>query len=282
MKSFKITSRGGFTARRCHITPKHLSMKSFKITIIILTALMGNLAFAATPKVVAHRGHWTPEGSAQNSIRSLEKADSIGCFASEFDVWLTADSVLIVNHDATINGYVIEDNQSAVILAQKLPNGENVPTLDAYLQAASPLTCRLVCELKEHDSKSSEIKAVKKIVAMIDKYGLSDRTDYITFSSDAFKKFIKQTRGGNEVYYLNGDYVPTQIKHMGGAGMDYHVSVFKKHPEWIDEAHNLGLKVNAWTVNKPEDMQWCIDHGVDFITTNDPELLQSILQNQAQ
>ena len=30
------------------------------------------------------------------------------------------------------------------------------------------------------------------------------------------------------------------------------------------------MKVNAWTVDKDEDIRWCIDNGVDFITTNVP------------
>ena len=65
-------------------------------------------AVAGTPKVIAHRGYWETEGSAQNSIRSLFKADSIGCYASEFDIWMTKDSVVVLNHDPSINGIVIE------------------------------------------------------------------------------------------------------------------------------------------------------------------------------
>ena len=57
---------------------------------------------------------------------------------------------------------------------------------------------------------------------------------------------------------------------MGCAGPDYHFSVFKKHPEWIKECHDLGMKVNAWTVNDAKDMEWLISQGVDFITTNEP------------
>ena len=49
------------------------------------------LVCLAQPKVVAHRGYWTTEGSAQNSIASLQKAAEIGCWGSEFDVWMTAD-----------------------------------------------------------------------------------------------------------------------------------------------------------------------------------------------
>ena len=71
---------------------------------------------------------------------------------------------------------------------------------------------------------------------------------------------------------------PKKLKEIGAAGMDYHYKVFMAHPEWIKECHDLGLKTNAWTVNKKEDLQWCIDNGIDFITTNEPVLLQKMLK----
>lgn len=37
---------------------------------------------------------------------------------------------------------------------------------------------------------------------------------------------------------------------MGLAGLDYSIKVLKQHPEWIKEAHQLGLEVNVWTVDK--------------------------------
>ena len=67
-------------------------------------------------------------------------------------------------------------------------------------------------------------------------------------------------------------------KDLGAAGLDYHMGVIKKHPEWIKEAHDLGLKVNVWTVDKAEDMKWLIDQKVDFITTNEPTVAQEILK----
>nr|WP_242489640.1 hypothetical protein [Bacteroides thetaiotaomicron] len=36
------------------------------------------------------------------------KADSIGCYGSEFDVWLTADDELMLNHDGWHEGYSLE------------------------------------------------------------------------------------------------------------------------------------------------------------------------------
>ena len=249
--------------------------------ILLLVAIMfagACVMQAAKPKVIAHRGYWNTAGAAQNSIRSLVKADSIGCYASEFDVWMTPDSVMIVNHDPTINGVIIQDTPSAEVRKQKLGNGEIVPTLDEYLEKAKGLNTRLVLELKTHDSRAREKAAVKKSVDMIKKYGLADRTDYIVFSKDAFKEFIKVAPKGSKVYFLNGDYTPGQIKYAKGAGIDYSLKVMKKHPEWIKECHEKGLEVNVWTVNEPEDMKWCIEQGVDYITTNEPERLQQMLK----
>ena len=126
-----------------------------KLTLIYLTGLLtiSITNVNAQPKVVAHRGHWDTEGSAQNSIRALIKADSIKCDACEFDVWLTADKQLVVNHDNTINGYEIETTSSDTILSQKLKNGELLPSLSQFLDVAKLLTVDLVLEIKPHKNR---------------------------------------------------------------------------------------------------------------------------------
>ena len=121
-----------------------------KLVFICLMGILVTLTVNAQPKVVAHRGYWDIEGSAQNSIRALIKADSIQCDACEFDVWLTADKKLVVNHDDHINGYVIETTSSDTILNQKLKNGEYLPSLDQFLDVAKRLTIDLVLEIKPH------------------------------------------------------------------------------------------------------------------------------------
>lgn len=224
-------------------------------------------------KVIAHRGHWMPEGSAQNSLRSLIKADSINCFGSEFDVWLTADDVLVVNHDRKFKNVVIEETPSSEVLDIVLDNGEKLPRLDTFLDAAKNTDVRLICELKEHADKKQEDKAVKMLVRMIHEKGLDNRVVYITFSKEALSGLIKEAPSGTEVYYLEGDMTPAQLKEIGAAGPDYSLKTFRSHPEWIKEAKDLGLKVNIWTVNDEKDMKWCLDNEADFITTNFPERL---------
>ena len=251
-----------------------------RIILLAMAAIItGMSAMAQQSKVVAHRGYWKAPGSAQNSIRALVKADSIGCWGSEFDVWSTADGVLVVNHDASYNGVAIATSRSHEVLSQILPNGEYLPSLASYLEKCKACPdINVVLELKSHTDKKQEEKAVKKAIKLVKRYGLEKRTTYITFSREATLNFIKYAPKGTEVYYLSGDIAPAELKAMGCAGLDYSLGTMKKHPEWITECHQLGLKVNIWTVNAPDDLQWCIDHGADFITTNEPELLQQMLK----
>lgn len=255
-------------------------MKLGKIILCAAALAAGTGIMNAESKVVAHRGYWDTPGSAQNSIRSLVKADSIGCWGSEFDVWCTPDGELVVDHDGVINGYAVESTPSKIYTSQKLKNGEYIPTLDQYLQAAKDLNIMLVCEIKPHKNLANERHAITKTLDLVKKYGLENRMAYITFSKPGFLQLIKEAPAGTSVQYLNGDYVPEQIKFLGGNGIDYKLKIMRKHPEWIKECRDLGVTTNAWTVNKQEDLQWCIDNGLDFITTNDPELLIKMLKEK--
>lgn len=90
----------------------------------------------AQTQVIAHRGFWKTEGSAQNSVTALKKAAEAKVYGSEFDVQMTADNVLVVNHDDKIEGHVIAETPYEELQFLKLKNGETLPTLDDYLNAA--------------------------------------------------------------------------------------------------------------------------------------------------
>lgn len=250
-------------------------VKKFTLALGLIAASAA--AAFAQPKVIAHRGHWTPEGSAQNSLASFSKADAIGVYGSEFDVWFTADDQLVVNHDRKFKGVCMPEATGAEATAIVLDNGEYLPTLDAYLRLAkSKPETRLILEMKSLPSLQREDLAAAKIAEMLKEYDLLDRTDIIAFSINAcltFKKLLPDTK----IYYLDGDMTPQKIKKLGLAGIDYSKDALRKHPEWVQEAHDKELEVNVWTVDSEEDMRYFIDLGVDYITTNHPEKLQALL-----
>lgn len=254
-----------------------MKLKNILSVFALMLASYANIQAQQT-KVIAHRGFWKTSGSAQNSITALVKADSIHCYGSEFDVWITTDGQLVVNHDETFKGVTIQDATAAVCTAVRLDNGEQLPTLEQYLSRGQQLTTRLILELKPHRTPEQETKAIEGIVRMIKDFNLENRVEYISFSKHATKEFIRLAPKGTPVYYLSGDATPQELKSWGCAGPDYHFSVFQKNPEWIEQCHKLGMKVNAWTVNDAKNMQWLIEHKVDFITTNEPVLLQQELK----
>ena len=251
-----------------------------KLILAAAMLLTGSAAVAAQPKVISHRGYWTAPNSAQNSLASFTKADSVGVFGSEIDVWLTADDKLIVNHDRVYKGTDINMEKSTLkeITSIVLPNGENIPTLDAYLRlvATKPNT-RLILEMKSLSDLKREDLAAEKIIKALRKYNLLDRTDIIAFSINACLAFKKLMPDGR-IFYLNGDLAPRSIKKLGRTGIDYSMSVLRKNPKWVEQAHKEGLEVNVWTVDTEEDMRYFIDLGVDYITTDYPERLQALLK----
>ncbi len=249
-----------------------MKLRSLAFSLLALGALS---AAAGRPQVVAHRGHWKPEGSAQNSIRALVKADSVGADAVELDVWISSDDVLYVNHDPSFQGVVIETSDSATLSKLRLSNGEPLPTLDSYLEVAKNLRPDLVVEMKTHTDPKREDVAVEKVIDMIAEKGLTDRTCYITFSRNSFNNLVAMS--GRPVQFLTAGS-PCALKQIGGSGADYHISVYKSNPQWIKELHDLGLTVNIWTVDTPADIQWCIDHDADFITTDEPELAMELVK----
>ena len=81
-------------------------MKILSVILMFITSVM----HAQNTQLIAHRGFWKTENSAQNSISSLKNAQQLGVYGSEFDVRMTKDSVLMINHDEDINGILIAEN----------------------------------------------------------------------------------------------------------------------------------------------------------------------------
>ncbi len=234
----------------------------------------------AEPQVVAHRGYWKTEGSAQNSIASILNAGRIAAYGSEFDVNLTCDGALVVNHDFTYHGLKIYENTLADLRCDtlRLSNGEIIPTLDEYLEASKQYPeMKLVFELKSEGDPQYEAVALPACVEAITRLGVADRVEFISFSLSACKEFAR-LMPKNVVEYLGGEIAPAELHKMGITGIDYEYNVFYEHPEWIGEAHKLGMVVNTWTVNQEEDMRKLLELGVDQITTNEPELAQRVIR----
>lgn len=256
-----------------------LLLASFAVLLLICPTF-GQEMFQKN-KVIAHRGAWKAQAFPQNSLASLREAVRLGCEGSEFDVWMTSDEVLVVNHDGDFEGLPIETSTYEQLLTKKLPNGEKIPTLKEYLAEGMKQTgTKLILEFKPSSLGIARSERVGELaVKTVQEMKAEKWVDYITFSYEGGKKAIATDPEAN-VAYLTGDKSPAQLKSDGFFGFDYNIRVLRMKPEWIAEAQQLGLTVNAWTVNSPEDMTWLLDQNTDFITTDEPELLFELIQKR--
>lgn len=254
--------------------------------LLALTSCTGKTGFPKIDQkgktaIVAHRGYWNCEaaGFSENSIASLKAAQDNGLWGSECDIHITTDDVVLVFHDNLINGERIDTCASTHFADYRLPNGETIPTLDEYLtQAEKCEKTILVIELKQEITMEREDLLVDKTIDALEAHNLLDpkRIVFISFSkymcdriAAEFPEFVNQ--------YLEGDFTPEELAADGINGFDYEKKVIKKDSTIVARAHKLGMSTNVWTVNKPEQMQYYIDLGINAITTNEPMVLRELL-----
>ncbi len=225
--------------------------------------------------VVAHRGAFKKNNFPENSIAALKEAIRLKCTGSEFDVRMTADDSLIINHDPDYNKLVIEKTPYADLIKFKLSNGEKLPTLREYILAGleNNTSTQLVCEIKPSGVSKERGKAIaEKSLKLFKKLEADKNVSYISFDYNILKKIV-ELNPSVITQYLDGNKSPEQLKADGISGCDYHFSVFQNNPEWITLAKQNSILLNAWTVNNAKEMDWLIANDFDFITTNEPELL---------
>ena len=234
--------------------------------------------------IVAHRGFWNCEeaGYAKNSIAALRCAQENDFWGSEFDVNMTKDGVLIVYHDSSIDGKLIENHPYSEFKDVRLANGEPIPTIDMYLEQGKkhPETV-LVYEMKPHSSPEVEDRFISLAIDNLKEHDLLDpqRVIFISFSFHICKR-MAELLPEFTIQYLNGDKNPSEVMENGISGIDYRHTVFTRKPEWAEEARALGITTNAWTVNRENDIRQMLELGVMYITTDEPLKVQKMLEEK--
>ena len=229
------------------------------------------------PGVVAHRG-FHGSGRPENSIAALKAAQDGGFYGSEMDVWMTTDGQLFVNHDGVIGGKTIQNCTAADLANITLSNGEPMPTFRQYLeQFAKNTNTRLVIEIKSHSSNERNLACTEEMLKEVDEFGLADYVDYISFDWGVCTA-IASRKPGSIVGYLTSTSNLEGMLEKGINCADFAYTYLFSNTGLFERAHSLGMLVNIWTVDSTSDMMRAIGLGADFITTNNPDVLQEIVE----
>lgn len=213
--------------------------------------------------VLGHRG--SPALAPENTLASFEAALRGGADGVEFDLQLTRDGVLVVNHDADVDGRPIHELSvdGFRALAPGSPTfAETLRFFEAWPQA------RLNIELKPSALRSDGREAALA-EALSGWSGLSQgRTWISSFDPHALCR-LSRTRVDVPLALLATDDVHLDLLPC------LPVSAVHPHYTLVTEARlatwrSEGLSVHAWTVNDSELAARFLLLGVDGLIGDDP------------
>ena len=157
---------------------------------------------------------------------------------------------------------------------------------------ASPGTVRLAIETK-HPTRHSR-KVEEALVAILDKFGLlrdgapvewagKPAVRMMSFSQLAVRRMAAVAPGIPTVQLIGKRLRPLrrEVLLSGAMAVGPGVGLLRSDPDYVADAHAAGKEVHVWTANRPADMDYLRDLGVDVIITDHPEELLRRLGREA-
>lgn len=223
----------------------------------------------------------------------------------EMDIHATADGVLVVRHDPTVDSTTdgtgrICDLTLAQIKAldagarwtadggQTYPFrglSITIPTLEEVFQAFPE--ARLSIDIKPEDPT-----VVDTFGQILRAYHRLDQVVVGSFHDAQLRRFrrlcpeVDTAAGVSETrrfYLLSRARLSGLYRSPAKAFMvpEYAGRLHLVTPRFIRSAHTRGIQVHVWTVNEEKDMQRLIEWGVDGIITDYPSRLMKLLNNES-
>lgn len=232
-------------------------------------------------RVVAHRGAWKQKGVLQNSLRSFQNAVELGCQGSELDVWLTADNKVILSHDPHLYGMEVENCTSLQLFQQTIHEKDPIPSLqELLLVAKAQNTTHPIIEIKDSQKGLERtLQLADSVISIVHRMKMQGDVEYISFNYEVLKRIRKLDPTARTLYLWEGKKRMEDLINDGISGIDYSYYAYRQDKDLIGKAKRLGLLTNVWTVNTAEDLLLYYQQDIDYITTDEPELLLKIINS---
>ncbi|MGN0317490.1 MAG: glycerophosphodiester phosphodiesterase family protein [Lachnospira sp.] len=234
-------------------------------------------------QITAHRGASAaaPENTmAAFSLAMNNLADSI-----ELDVQLTKDGKIIVMHDSSAKRTTGTDRLISDMTLKEVKQldagswfseefkGEKVPSLEEVLELVSG-KINLNIEIKNTD-RSDEM--AEKLVELLHKYNMVNNVVVTSFDKDVLLK-VKEREPGVQVGYILSVAYGNFYEIEGVDFFSMNASFLSKRV--VEEIHNSGKQVHAWTVNSETSIRNLANMGVDAIITDEPVLARETIYSR--
>ncbi|WP_369390439.1 glycerophosphodiester phosphodiesterase [Streptomyces sp. CG1] len=257
-------------------------------------------------QVVAHRG--ASEDAPEHTLAAYKKALEDGADALECDVRLTADGHLVCVHDRRVNrtsngrGAVSaleladlaaldfgswktreawrgRDEEPDWVHRPEDPADTSVLTLERLLELIADAGRRveLAIETKHPTRWAGQVE--ERLLALLKRFGLDappsaaeSPVRIMSFSARSLHRVRTASPTLPTVYLvqfltprLRDGRLPAGVRIAGPS-----IRIVRNHPAYVERLKRAGHQVHVWTVNEPEDIDLCVELGIDAIITNRP------------
>ncbi len=255
--------------------------------------------FDQYPLVIAHQGG--NRIGPDETLHTYEKAVGLGVDILEGDLHITADGVLVLMHDETVdrttNGSGLIEEMTLAELKQLdaayrwTPDdgttypyrgqGIIVPTLEELFDTFPGFPVNL-------EIKKTERSIAQPLCDLLRAYDMQEKALIASFHDERMAEFrdicpeVATSGSKGEVTkfvilnyaFLGGFYAPNEYA-LQVPERDSGILIVR--PGFISGAKRRNMQVHVWTPNTAEELQHFIDIGVDGIITDRPDLLMELL-----
>ena len=234
-------------------------------------------------EITAHRG--SSVTAPENTIPALEAAMEEMADSAEIDVQMTSDGVIVLGHDASLKRVAGVNRSIASMTFAELEKldvgswfspeyeGTRIPSLSEVLELCSQ-KIGLNVEIK-YVGKNSELP--EKTAEMIKEYGMENQC-VITSTNLSYLKRVKEVlpeiRTGYIISAAYGNFYSNEDVDFISIRSGFVTSAL------MQNAHEQGKAVYAWTVNTKSELERLTLLGVDGIITDRPVLAREIVYRE--
>lgn len=248
------------------------------------------------PIPFAHRGG--AQGAPENSMPAFQRAVDLGFRYLETDVHATADGALVAFHDHTLDR--LTDRRGTIarlpydqVAAARIHGVEPIPLLEDVLgswpgarvnidikdaPAIGPLL-RVLHRTKAWRRICITSFSTRRLIQLRARLPLYTDQDVCTSLGPRGVIALRaKSYGGplDKLVRLAATGIACAQVPYGLGRMPFVTRGF------LDQAHTLGLKVHAWTVNDPVSMARLLDLGIDGIMTDELLALREVMMARGQ
>lgn len=233
------------------------------------------------PLVLGHRG--APRSAPENTIEAFVAAREQGADGVELDVHLSADRRLVVHHDHDVGGL---GPIAALRLEDIRAARPEVPTLEEVLAAVGDLFCNVEIKPPPHEDGDERARpgVADMTVAVLRRWARWESVLVSSFDLGILERVRALEPRLGTGYLTVLDPPPLAAVETARRGGHRAIHPFagalgsETAPGVCAAAAAVGVVVNTWTVNDPEEARRLAAAGVHAIITDVPYTIRQALE----